>query len=260
MIEPGWISMPAPGVDQSGVSLTPRSEWSANDMDDGLLRTPHGFLSLAVAPQHVERAGRLLDRAIRAVEDALGGRVLVEPKMSIIEVGQDRFRFRLKQENTRSEHRPSPAERREMERLQHVHSVPKWDWRPTDRFRFEIYDPDDFYRPRAQLTDGKRASLEQKLEGLPDLVRELVQANRVREAERERIRREWEEQSRLKREAEERADRRRRAIESLLSEADRWRRANGLREYLVALETRDRSSFAQRSCGFRGVGPSPARA
>ncbi len=94
----------------------PRSEWSANDMDDGLLRTPGGFLSLAVAPQHVERAGRLLDRVIRLVEDALRGRVVVDGRKSIIEVGTDRFRFRLKQENTRSPHRPSPAERREMQK------------------------------------------------------------------------------------------------------------------------------------------------
>jgi hypothetical protein len=213
-----------------------RSEWSANDMDDGLLRPPGGFLTVAVAPEHVDRAGRLLDRVIRLVEGPIAGRVVVEPKKSIFEVGQDRFRFRLKQETTRSDHRPTAAERREMDKHKYVHSVPKWEWRTTDRFLFEVYDPDSSYRARLKLADGKRGLLEQKLEKLPDLVRELIQENRAREAERERLHRQWEEQRRRREEAEEHAARERRAVESLLSEAERWRRANGLRAYVVALE------------------------
>lgn len=214
----------------------PRSEWSANDMDDGLLRPPGGFLTVAVAPEHVDRAGRLLDRVIRLIEGPLAGRVVIEPKKSIFEVGQDRFRFRLKQETTRSDHRPTPSERREVEKHKYFHNVPKWDWRTTDRFLFEVYDPDSSYRPRLKLADGKRGRLEQKLEQLPDLVRELIQENRAREAERQRLQRQWEEERRRREEAEAHVARERRAVENLLSEAERWRRANRLREYLAALE------------------------
>lgn len=215
----------------------PRSDWSANDTDDGLLRPPGGFLSVAVAPGHIERAGRLLDTILRLIQEHLKGRVVVEARKSIIEVGQDRFRLRLKQETTRSEHRPTPAERREVAKSRFFHKVPKWDWRPTDRFVFEMYDPDSSYGHRARLADGKRATLEQKLERLPDLVGELIQENRVRAEERDRLRRQWEEERRRREEAEQRAAQERRALEELFSEAERWRRVNGLREYLAAVET-----------------------
>lgn len=191
---------------------------------------------MAVAPGHIERAGRLLDTIVRLVQGQLGGRVVLETRKSIIEVGQDRFRFRLKQETTRSDHRPTPAERREVAKSEFFHKAPKWDWRPTDRFLFEMYDPDSSYGPRARLADGKRGTLEQKLERLPDLVRELTQENRVRTEERERLRRQSEEERRLREEAEERAAQERRALEGLFSEAERWRRANDLREYLAAVE------------------------
>src|SRR6266540_130745 len=114
--------------------------------------------------------------------------------------------------------------------------------------------------PRAKLVDGKRAPLEQKIDRLPDLIRELVQENRAREIERERMHREWEEQNRRRQEAEDRAARYRRAVESLFSEADRWRqrRANALREYLVALEAALRARGKPRR--FRCVGSRETRA
>jgi hypothetical protein len=216
----------------------PRYPNFANDTDDGLLRSPHEFLAVAVAPEEVERAGRLLDTIVRMLEGAeIGAAIVIEKERPLVAVGDDRFRFRLKQVTNRSDHRPTPAEQRNLKEHPYGHTVPKWDWRATDRFVLEIADPDPSYgRVRATLSDGKRGRLEEKLARLPGIIQSLIQANREHEAENERRRRQWEEEERIRREAAERAKREQEAREELFAQAERWRRASALRQYLAAVE------------------------
>ncbi|WP_242352752.1 MULTISPECIES: hypothetical protein [unclassified Anaeromyxobacter] len=173
------------------------------ELDDKLLRTPRGFIQIAVAREHTERAGRLLDTFIRTVEGPdVRGRVFFADDKTMLEVDGEKFRFRFKEENATTPHRPTPEERREIAAHPHFHSVPKVDHQPTNRFALELYDPNIGYRYRARLADRKRATLEQALAEVPALLRRLVQENRDAEVERERRKREWDEQ--LRRETEER--------------------------------------------------------
>jgi hypothetical protein len=57
------------------------------ELDDKLLRTPPGFIQIAVARDHTERAGRLLDTFIRTVEGSdVRGRVFFVDDKTMLEV------------------------------------------------------------------------------------------------------------------------------------------------------------------------------
>ncbi|GEJ56674.1 hypothetical protein AMYX_14150 [Anaeromyxobacter diazotrophicus] len=206
------------------------------ELDDKLLRTPRGFIQIAVARDHTERAGRLLDMFVRTIEgpDVLGRVFFVDDK-TMLEVDGEKFRFRFKEENARTPHRPTPEERREIAAHPHFHSVPKADYHPTNRFTLEVYDPNVGYRYRARLAERKRATLEHALAEVPALLRRLVQENRDAEVELERRRRAWAEQERREAEARERREQEEARRGELLTDARAWREASLLREYAAAV-------------------------
>lgn len=218
------------------------------ELDDKLLRTPRGFIQMAVAREHTERAGRLLDAFIRAVEGPdVRGRVFFVEEKTMLEVDGEKFRFRFKEENATTPHRPTPEERREIAAHPHFHSVPKVDHQPTNRFALELFDPNIGYRYRARLADRKRATLEQALAEVPALLRRLVQENRDAEVERERRKREWDEQLRRETEERERREREKASRAELLADAQAWREASLLRDYAAAvLQARGPDDEAQQ--------------
>jgi hypothetical protein len=218
------------------------------ELDDKLLRTPRGFIQIAVARDHTERAGRLLDTFIRTVDGPnVRGRVFFVDDKTMLEVDGEKFRFRFKEENATTPHRPTPEERREIVAHPHFHSVPKVDHQPTNRFALELYDPNIGYRYRARLADRKRATLEQALAEVPALLRRLVQENRDAEVERERRKREWDEQLRRETEERERREREKARRAELLADAHAWREASLLRGYAAAvLQARGPEDEAQQ--------------
>lgn len=218
------------------------------ELDDKLLRTPRGFIQIAVARDHTERAGRLLDTFVRTVEGPdVRGRVFFVDDKTMLEVDGEKFRFRFKEENATTPHRPTPEERREIAAHPHFHSVPKVDHQPTNRFALELYDPNIGYRYRARLADRKRATLEQALAEVPALLRRLVQENRDAEVERERWRREWDEQQRRETEERQRLEREEARRAELLADAQAWREASQLRDYAAAvLQARGPDDEAQQ--------------
>jgi hypothetical protein len=218
------------------------------ELDDKLLRTPRGFIQTAVARDHTERAGRLLDTFVRTVEGPeVRGRVFFVDDKTMLEIDGEKFRFRFKEENATTPHRPTPEERREIAAHPHFHSVPKVDHQPTNRFALELYDPNIGYRYRARLADRKRATLEQALAEVPALLRRLVQENRDAEVERERWRREWDEQQRRETEERERREREKARRAELVADAHAWREASLLRDYAAAvLQARGPEDEAQQ--------------
>ncbi|ACL64509.1 hypothetical protein A2cp1_1164 [Anaeromyxobacter dehalogenans 2CP-1] len=218
------------------------------ELDDKLLRTPRGFIQIAVAREHTERAGRLLDMFVRTIEGPdVRGRVLFLDDKTMLEVDGEQFRLRFKEENARTPHRPTPEERRKIAAHPHFHSVPKADHHPTNRFTLELYDPNVGYRYRARLADRRRATLEQALVEVPALLRRLVQENRDAEVERERRRRAWEEQERQETEERQRREREKARRAELLADARAWREASLLRDYTAAvLQARGPDDEAQQ--------------
>lgn len=206
------------------------------ELDDKLLRTPRGFIQIAVAREHTERASRLLDMFVRTIEGPdVRGRVFFVEDKTMLEVDGERFRFRFKEENACTPHRPTPEERRDIAAHPHFHSVPKVDHRPTNRFALELYDPNIGYRYRVRLADRKRATLEQALGEVPTLLRRLVQENRDAEVEREQRRRAWEEQERREKEEREQREREEARRAELLADAHTWREASLIRDYAAAV-------------------------
>lgn len=229
-----------PLVRKSLRALKPNPNASAYERskDDGLLRTPKGLIRIAVASSDFERAGRVLDALIRLVEGpALGGTVELGDWSCIVLDGE-RFRFRLKQETTRTAHRPNPAEKREIERYPSFNYVPKWDWHHTDKLTLEFFDDDTYsYNPVARLRDGeRRGRIEGQLPTLPNVLQSLVEQRKARRAENERWRLQYQEQLRLEEEARQRAEAEKRLVAELMDEAKRWRDACLLRDYAEALE------------------------
>jgi hypothetical protein len=207
---------------------------------------------MAVAADHAERAGRILDVLVRLLEEH--GATIELGEWSVVVITGERFRFRLKQETTRSDHHPTSAERRELQQHPIFNNVRKWDWHHTDKLTLELFDDVRYtYNPVARLRDGKRGRIEDKLAALPEILRRLVEQRQAQRAESERRRLAYEEQRRLEEEQRARAEEERRRVAALVQEAKQWREASLIHEYAVALES------AVRAAGVSEDGPEMKR-
>jgi len=216
------------------------------ELDDKLLRSPQGFIQIAVAREHTERAGRLLDMFVRTIEGPdVRGRVffVMTRRCSKCTGLSSAFASRKRTRGPRTAPRLKSDGKSQRIRA----SMPKADHHPTNRFTLELYDPNIGYRYRARLADRRRKTLEQALVEVPALLRRLVQENRDAEVERERRRRAWDEQERRETEERERRERDEARRAELLADARAWSEAALLRDYAVAaLQARGPDDEAQQ--------------
>lgn len=213
---------------------------------DGLLRVgrAEGSLDVAVSPASVDRAMRILDALIKAVESR-GGRVVVwqhrdgwarvgaEEAGTFAELEGQRVGFRLRELVNR---RPlTPTRQEQQARARHSWPfVPAWDYTPSGRLSLEIvsYWHDTV---RRRWTDGKSQRLEDCVGKIVVALEQAARARRERQEAEERARQQRAEEERrrwleqLEREREE--GRRRRLVE----EAERWRLVQRIRAYVAAV-------------------------
>jgi hypothetical protein len=210
--------------------------------EDGLLR-PEKIrrLNVCVSKESIQRAMLIWDRILKAVE-ASKLKIRMEneaPCRTIVTVDGEELSVSLKEKSARSEHKPTPAEKREMERSRHFHGVPKWDYTPTGILILSI---DHEKRNEHKWTDGKKR-IEDRLSSLAEVMMDVAKDIKERRARAEEWHRNWVEEVRRRQEAARLQAEENRRIEQLERQASVWRSACSLRGFIDAVreEARRRS-------------------
>lgn len=162
------------------------------------------------------------------------GRVTWDSKSHfLIDTGECKVGIRMVQDTDRSPHVPTAYELAEQKRsLWPRRRLPKYDHTPSERLRLEL---DGVYGRQARWNDGTRAPLEHKL---PKVLEEIAALKE--EAKQRRIAEEQREAERRRQWEAAMARAHRRLVEAhraqvLMRDADNWRNAGLLREYLVGM-------------------------
>jgi len=211
-----------------------------------------GVLVVRVTEEQVERALRIADALIRALEDA-GYQVATvsvvdehgrqtEHRSSVTIDGED-VTFYLMEKRLRTERAPTDKERRDEERWSHYPGRKYYEYGGSGKLSLVLGEPKS-YGSRGRVSDTKHRPLEARLVEFVEMI--LWDAVRRKEArlEAEERQRRWAEEERLRKEAQERRLRelQRRAYLEMLME--RWRRAEAIRRFAEATE------FALTSLGI----------
>lgn len=221
------------------VEKTAHSIGSAKIDEKGLAHPrAKGCLDVSVAKTNIDRAMRILDALLKALE-ARGYRINVVEKENRSEthvaVLDEKIVFRLEEEVEGKEH---PLTREQKEHLA------KWgyfygrkiDYFPTGRLRLRISDA-GYPGHRKSWGDTETRRLEDCLNKfIAGLVNAAEGSKRVRE-EDEKREREWQERERIWREEEERKTREENRIKELDSLVSAWTKCDRIRKFIRAVET-----------------------
>jgi hypothetical protein len=228
------------------VARTERSIRKAEPDESGIIR-PQGSrcLNVAVAPAQIDRALRILDAVIKALEARGFAVSTVEgdrPRTAARVLGE-RVGFLLYEETKRQERKPTPEEKKkdaEWERFGDLWPIPKrYEWVPTGKLALQITDG---YGLRRCWTDRSDRRVEQFLNSFVVGLVRAAETMKQQRVETERRQKEEEERNRRRQEEEQqqREQKRRQREEEarfqlLEGEAAAWVRAQQLRAYLAAV-------------------------
>ena len=195
----------------------------------GMPQTPGNGLNISVSPALQGRALKVANTLLKALEKR--GYVVQQGKHQVeIVMFGDALRLRLYEPSLRSDYVPSAAQLAEKAKGGWSY-WPKWQFTPSGRLQVMA---DDGYG--GKITDSDRHSVEQQLNKLIDLMATravgfLIRNERqaIEDAERQRIRD-------IVLERKRRQDAEKQRLAKLEVDAQNWRRAQAIREYLNALE------------------------
>lgn len=218
--------------------------------EDGLLRPDKiKRLNVCVGKESIQRAMLIWDRILKAVE-ASKFKVRMEkeaPCRTIVTVDGEELNITLKEKSARSEHKPTPAEKREMERNRHFHDVPKWDYTPTGILVLSI---DHNKSNEHKWTDGKKR-IEDRLTSIAEVLVDVAKDIKESRARAEEWKRNWAEEQRLRQEAARLQAEENRRIDQLERQASSWRSVCLLRGFIDAV----RGEATRRSGAIEGGSP-----
>ncbi len=193
-------------------------------------------LDIAVTRDQVERACRVMDALVKALE-ARGYPVTVagDPKAkTTVNIDGESFEFGIDEKISRSDHLPTKEERARYGKSYWM--MPKYDYEPTGLLCLRIRNAP--YGCRQQWADGKRQKIE---DCLGEFVLGLrAAAQREKELREERRLREiaWAEEKKRREELERLARLDKMRAEKLTKDAADWELANRIRGYVQELESR----------------------
>jgi hypothetical protein len=196
-------------------------------------------LDVSVSEASLPRALRIMDALAKALEARgipLGIESEGKRRSRVIVQGQE-LALRLVETNLRTERKPTDDERRDMKKYGYVYLPNRYSYQPTGLLKLGIIS--EYYNELKQpVSDGKHQRVERCLNDFVVKL-EAEAVRRKREAERrEREHRLWEERARLQREREERQRKELERLQALEAEAREWKRAEDIRAYVHALETK----------------------
>jgi hypothetical protein len=201
------------------------------------LTTNRQALDISVSQESLPRALRIMDALAKAL-DARGMPLHIESegKQRSCLILQDQvLAIRLAEATSRTEREPTETERQEIKKYGQTYMPDRYLYQPTGRLKLGIVGD---YAGDLQkvVADGKKQRIEQHLnEFVVKLEAQAVHLKR-QEEHRERRRRLWEEQERQRREREKRIANEIERLKALEETARNWKRAEGIRAYVAAVE------------------------
>jgi len=196
-------------------------------------RTTPSALEVRVSPASQNRALRLLDALIKALEirgyEVTAKGVLIEGECVPIA---------LIEKDIRTPHVATPAELAR-KRQYSWETIPAWDYAPNGLLL--IYSDAHFWkRPdiRKQWSEGRTARLEDMLDDVVDGLAAIGSALRRRTDERRRETEMWAERERVRQEQARQARMEKARRENLFATADTWDRASRIRKLIAEIERR----------------------
>jgi hypothetical protein len=201
--------------------------------------TDRRALDIAVSEASLPRALRIMDALLKAL-DARGMPVRIEPdgkRHSYVKLQGEQLAIRLVENTSRSEREPTEEERRYKKQHGFVYLPNRYSYQATGVLKLGILG----YGSDLQnvVAAGKHQRIEERLNDFVVKL-EAEAVRRKRHAEHlERQHRHWEEQERIRREREERQRKEVERLKGLEQEAGNWRRAEQIRAYAAAAETKE---------------------
>jgi hypothetical protein len=201
--------------------------------------TDRRALDIAVSEASLPRALRIMDALLKAL-DARGMPVRIEPdgkRHSYVKLQGEQLAIRLVENTSRSEREPTEEERRYKKQHSFVYLPNRYSYQATGVLKLGILG----YGSDLQnvVAAGKHQRIEERLNDFVVKL-EAEAVRRKRHAEHlERQHRHWEEQERIRREREERQRKEVERLKGLEQEAGNWRRAEQIRAYAAAAETKE---------------------
>ena len=213
--------------------------------------TERPALAISVSEASLPRALRIMDALVKALEDR-GMPLRIEPddkRRTCLTLQGQVIAIRLVENTARTEREPTEKERQEIKKHGYTYLPDRYSYHHTGMLKLGILSG---YRDELQkvVADGKQQRIEQLLnEFIVKIETEAVRRKRDAEHhERQRLR--WGEEARLRREYEEKQRKEMERFKALEEEARNWKRAEDLRAYITAVETkaaREQGSVAVES-------------
>jgi hypothetical protein len=244
------ITVPEELTDPHPVVLkTAKSLRGASANDHGLVKPrARRCLDVHIGKQSIERASRILDALVRAMEERDIALVFDEEEgqSARLVVDGEMIGFSLEEKVRRERYQPTGAEQKKLE---------KDSW-----YRYQL--PDDKFFPsgdlslklhigywgrgcRATWSDGKKQRVEGCLNKFIAATHKAATAKKTDRIERERQKREWAEQERRREILRRQIEREQGRLDTLNEQARAWQEAQQLRVYVQAV--RNAGFYAQRS-------------
>ncbi|MEQ8789938.1 MAG: hypothetical protein RIC55_26825 [Pirellulaceae bacterium] len=224
------------------VEKTLRSLQSAKVDKNGLVRPKaKGCLAVEVAPKSIERAMRIMNALVKALE-ARGLKVTpgaVGAEFSSISVRDETVTFSLTENLDRKERPLTAKEQREREMYRWLQSKrPDYDYFPSGRLGLQIGPCANKSSARRKWNDGKARRVENCLNSFIAAVYLASEDIKTARREEEEWQRKWEEKERLRKEAEERQRQEEARIKDLDAKLVEWTKARDIRALVDAVRTR----------------------
>lgn len=201
--------------------------------------TERRALNVAVSEANLPRALRIMDALLKAL-DVRGMPVRIEAdgkRHSYVKLQGEQLAIRLVENTSRTEREPTAEERRYKKQHGYVYLPDRYSYQATGVLKLGVLG----YGSDLQnvVADGKHQRIEQRLNDFVVKL-EAEAVRRKRHAEHlERQHRHWEEQERIRRERDERQRKEVERLKGLEQETGNWRRAEQIRAYVAAAETKE---------------------
>jgi len=222
------------------VGRTLKSLHSARKDERGLVRPiAQQCLDIAVGPNSIERAVRIMDALVKALEGRGYPVTILEKerkRLTCVKVMDETLHIQMKEGTNRTERQLTPAQKKEREQSPWMHRWPQYDYVPSGRLALHITSDDYLGDSRKIWADGGKQRLENCLNSFICGLSTAAQAIKAARAERERWKQEWAERERRRQEEEKRRLEEEARIQDLIAKVTSWDTNRKIRQFLAAAE------------------------
>ena len=196
-------------------------------------------LQIYVCPENVDRALRIMDAFIKALETR-GSKVVVDKKTgySCISILGEELAFWIREPLMRAD---APLTRKQKEELEsgHLYGVDRYQYHSTGTLKIEIAtstDPDSWRSASNSVGDTQSQPLEERLNKVIVAMIKAAVKKRSKKLERERWQREWQEKERIREEKERLREEDEAKFNALKRDASLWHTSRQIREFVDAVK------------------------